>query len=1080
MVVKGEPTDGDPPPTMGVSSWEDAITGMIDDEFNADAGVAYDAILDVFGGGPPAMAVPENIIQPAPTEDSSPLIFLESLESGGHSLESGGHSASAHERNIPQDNSSCLDDLSSCSSKGSQGSYADQVPALSQSGSTAAQAVEEAKRSELGSPWTLPGDDNSSSTNGDKGVESESSKDAPLVVMEPPPVAADVDFFAELTPVPEPTSEAEAIKDSSETAEIKEPFEPVVKEEPPQEAEKAREEPQQETERATEDYTKKVQAVEEEKTETPKPGMANTNLTIKTSFSSELPTGKDSLHDTLHDSNDSDDSKGGTSITSNVSAMVQQFTEAEVKPKESEDLDDILGENGRPAGPTPPNQPEGTMSSPTSDMAGIYSLRSERSESSLRTNRTEPSNRSERSEPLAAVSEAASEDSEAKRTADPLLLAATQKELEALTSLTSLTSIKETAPTPSQAPEPSLAELQSKKSEPNTGSTVNPLDRIVASLEKYDAQQTRPNQGPVIGTPHTRAFIGLANSDQSTTFDSPGSFQTSASGSPVSAVSRESDQGGTSFWSNSAGESESNVGTFIGDTFSRTGTTVASPTGTWMATSPAGTSVGSPTGTSVAGTETSHPTYASEGSEGSETEVSLVDTLSPGGTSTSASVTQHTLSIAGTDTFHTRSTYQSHILSMQETPMSRGESLSDRESISQSTTDKTETEGTRTDGSGIHSATSAESDVSEETRGGRLWELANKEAEKHSTMPLSPESSRFAESLMARTRSRADPDALVNGSASVDRGELISNNCGKQTCRGCDAHMTFTPIDSDRPTMVKIGEQDEEKFIVHTALARKRVRVVQLLIVGLVALLVSFLGNLWIQSSCHFVSASVEVGERGQVFDLHYGLWKYSPIDSAFQGYAYCFQYDDEYTTDAPMFSRWFSVLALFGGSFSLAVLWIYLILGRGNTFTWNLAVYLAGMSGCLQVATLIILAGPVCQRDECSLGPAGILSIVASVVYFILAFEMHYNTPMTAWVTELELATCPSNEQPGNLMANLEMTDFKHGAKAYVSRIVAGDEPYKSLNQIQRGNRNPIGEGMLERDLSNTAMSYKPPALIV
>lgn len=287
----------------------------------------------------------------------------------------------------------------------------------------------------------------------------------------------------------------------------------------------------------------------------------------------------------------------------------------------------------------------------------------------------------------------------------------------------------------------------------------------------------------------------------------------------------------------------------------------------------------------------------------------------------------------------------------------------------------------------------------------------------------------------------------------------------------------FADSESIKPNMIRISDQDD---IVHTAVARKRVRVVQLLIVGLVALLIAFLGGLWVQSSCHFVTASVEVGQNDRVFDLHYGLWKYSPIDSAFQGYSYCHQYDDEYTSDAPLLPRVVSCAALVFGAFALCVLWAYLIFGIGKQVVWSMAVFSSALSGALQLSTLYVFAGPVCQRDECSLGPAGVLSVVASMVYFILAFEMHYNTPMAAWVTEL--ASCPSNEQPGNLMANLEMTDFKDGAKAYVSRIVDGDaNPYPSLNKFQRDNENPIGEAMFDRDFDRSgAGAYKPPALIV
>lgn len=281
--------------------------------------------------------------------------------------------------------------------------------------------------------------------------------------------------------------------------------------------------------------------------------------------------------------------------------------------------------------------------------------------------------------------------------------------------------------------------------------------------------------------------------------------------------------------------------------------------------------------------------------------------------------------------------------------------------------------------------------------------------------------------------------------------------------------------------MIRVGDQQDEEFILNTAVARKRVRVVQLLMVGLVSLLVAFLGSFWVQSSCHFVSASVEVGQNAQVFDLHYGLWKYSPIDSAFQGYSYCYEYDDKYTSDAPLISRWSGVAALVAGVYALSTLWIYLIFGRGTQCIWNTAVAAAAIAGVAQMSTLFIFLETVCSRDTCTLGPAGVLSVISSVVYFILAFEMHYNTPMATWVSHL--SECPSSESPGRLMANLEMTDFKTGAKEYVQRIVSGDDnnPYPTLNQIQRDNMSPMGEGM-QRGFGPASPqgSYKPPALIV
>jgi hypothetical protein len=273
--------------------------------------------------------------------------------------------------------------------------------------------------------------------------------------------------------------------------------------------------------------------------------------------------------------------------------------------------------------------------------------------------------------------------------------------------------------------------------------------------------------------------------------------------------------------------------------------------------------------------------------------------------------------------------------------------------------------------------------------------------------------------------------------------------------------------------MIRLAEADDA-FIINTAIARKRVRVVQLLIVGLVGLLLGLLGSFYVQSSCHFVSAKEE-GQNSQAFALHYGLWKYSPMESAFQGYSYCYGYDRVYNSDAPTFPRWVSVLALVGGSFSLGVLWFYLIVGRSNIIVWRLSVVSAGLSGLLQMCTLFFLVGDVCDRDACTLGPAGVLSVVASFIWFILGFEMHYNTPLTAWVSGV---SGRAHVEPRILVANLEMTDLKDGAWAYVRRIVQGEDvsPYPTLNQIQRDNVLPIGEVMLGKP----DLHYKPPPLIV
>jgi hypothetical protein len=66
-------------------------------------------------------------------------------------------------------------------------------------------------------------------------------------------------------------------------------------------------------------------------------------------------------------------------------------------------------------------------------------------------------------------------------------------------------------------------------------------------------------------------------------------------------------------------------------------------------------------------------------------------------------------------------------------------------------------------------STIQESFDNEPIEGGRLWEAAQLEATKMEARPTTSESSRFAESIMARTRSRADPNAVMTGSPSLDR-----------------------------------------------------------------------------------------------------------------------------------------------------------------------------------------------------------------------------------------------------------------------------------------------------------------------
>ena len=283
--------------------------------------------------------------------------------------------------------------------------------------------------------------------------------------------------------------------------------------------------------------------------------------------------------------------------------------------------------------------------------------------------------------------------------------------------------------------------------------------------------------------------------------------------------------------------------------------------------------------------------------------------------------------------------------------------------------------------------------------------------------------------------------------------------------------ITFSCAGTGAP-MHRVNE-DDGAFIMTTSLARKRVRVVQLLCIGLLGLLFGFLGSFYVQSSCHFISAQVEVGQNEKTFELHYGLWKYTPLESAFQDYTYCTGYDSQYTYDAPFIPRVAGVIALLLGGYSMITLWVYLIFGKASRLTWMGAVIVGALAGIFQGLTLIFYTGHVCQRNECTLGPGAIISAVSAVFWFISSFEMYYNTP----VTKMEMYVNGS----GNLMSTLDVADFGDAGYAYFQRIhdKGGTGSLPSLNQIQRNNAAPLGEGVLELSSLRSLMqgSYKPPA---
>jgi hypothetical protein len=189
------------------------------------------------------------------------------------------------------------------------------------------------------------------------------------------------------------------------------------------------------------------------------------------------------------------------------------------------------------------------------------------------------------------------------------------------------------------------------------------------------------------------------------------------------------------------------------------------------------------------------------------------------------------------------------------------------------------------------------------------------------------------------------------------------------------------------------------------------------------------------------------VGGNAEEFDLHYGMWKYTPLSSAFQGYSYCYKYDGQFTNDSPILPRIVGLVALVLGVYTLAVLWVYLVLGRTNFTHWNRAIYASVVSGIFQALTMVFFAGSVCRRNRCSVGPGAAVSIVSTLTWFVLAFEMHYNSPLMLGEEHYD-----DIASPDGIVATLEMSDVEDGMTAFFRRVTnANGEDIPTLNQYRR-----------------------------
>lgn len=188
----------------------------------------------------------------------------------------------------------------------------------------------------------------------------------------------------------------------------------------------------------------------------------------------------------------------------------------------------------------------------------------------------------------------------------------------------------------------------------------------------------------------------------------------------------------------------------------------------------------------------------------------------------------------------------------------------------------------------------------------------------------------------------------------------------------------------------------------------------RLIVVSVIVLIGGLYGSIFAETSCHFATIHEYVGYYESDFSIHVGMWKYSPVDSVFTGYSYCTSYGNSENYTVP-YTRIIGLLAVSCGLFATAVVWCYLLFVKTTDYLWKLAWKVATLAGLLQLATILFFTEELCRNYVCNVGPGSVASLIASVCWWILAYEMLHNVPTIAKVDKtkasiIELPTSKSS----------------------------------------------------------------------
>jgi hypothetical protein len=175
----------------------------------------------------------------------------------------------------------------------------------------------------------------------------------------------------------------------------------------------------------------------------------------------------------------------------------------------------------------------------------------------------------------------------------------------------------------------------------------------------------------------------------------------------------------------------------------------------------------------------------------------------------------------------------------------------------------------------------------------------------------------------------------------------------------------------------------------------------RLIAIGVLGLICGLFASSFTELTCNFASIEKSIGYSENKSYMHFGLTKFSSMDSIFTGKKFCVPYHNNYyDMNSPSFARHTGELAILSGLCAMLILWYYIFTKRTTETYWKIGIYASALASLFQICTYHFFLSGVCRDETCLIGAGSIVSAIASASFALVAFGMIHNSPVRCLIT--------------------------------------------------------------------------------